>query len=134
MRDGMEGELTTRLCTHVEIARALGITRESARKLVRRKQWRRERGDDGKARVQAPEDIVEGDMSEPTALPKQQGEPDLVVTALTRHIDRLEQELVIARIKVESYDDASAQVGALKGMLEATREDRDRWHMPATRR
>lgn len=41
-----------------ELAGRLGITRESARRLVIRKRWRRAPGNDGKARVAVPNDAL----------------------------------------------------------------------------
>ena len=41
-----------------ELARAFGIERESARRLVMRKRWARSKGNDGKARVGVPTDAL----------------------------------------------------------------------------
>ncbi len=42
--------------TYDDLAEALGIERESARRLVIRKRWKRTKGNDGKARVEVPTD------------------------------------------------------------------------------
>jgi hypothetical protein len=47
-----------RLLTYDEIASTFGITRESARQLVIRKRWGRRKGNDGKARIEVPEDAM----------------------------------------------------------------------------
>jgi hypothetical protein len=44
----------TRWLTYDEIAAALGITPDSARRLVARKKWSRTAGNDGKARIGVP--------------------------------------------------------------------------------
>src|SRR4051812_12293979 len=47
-----------RLLTYNEIASTFGITRESARQLVIRKRWGRQKGNHGKARIEVPEDAI----------------------------------------------------------------------------
>ncbi len=48
-----------------ELAEALGIERESARRLVIRKRWRRSKGDDHKARVEVPNDELPARIRSP---------------------------------------------------------------------
>src|SRR5687768_5644500 len=94
--------------TYDELADRLGIGRERARTLVKRKRWARKPGNDGRARIGLPlEDLAaRGDQAGDQA-GEQSGEPvpghvpersgdqtedraGAVLTVLTRHIERLE--------------------------------------------
>ena len=48
-----------------ELAEALGIERESARRLVIRKRWKRFKGNDGRARVEVPNDELPARITPP---------------------------------------------------------------------
>jgi hypothetical protein len=148
--------------TYDELAEHLGIARESARTLVKRKHWGRKMGNDGKVRIGVPEELLSA-KSEPgtegATTPGQEpaqplGHPpahDPGVTAvLTRHIERLEAQLeealeragehdVVAKerdllaAQIEALRDSTTmQVDALKAALSAAERDRDRWHDVAT--
>lgn len=139
-----------RLMTYDEIADALGIARESARQLVIRKRWSRSKGNDGKARIAVPlealpsestsdtpynagegaEAITPSDMAveAPLSTGAATGDVTAVVTALTRHIERLEQDLVAVRERAAERDVLAGQVEALNAVLIEVRADRDRWH------
>src|SRR5919202_1777129 len=97
------------LLTYDELARALRITRESARQLVIRKHWGRRKGNDGKARIEVPTEALpvsatsEGafhrtsdDASDATgadpsdATGQSTSDTTSVVEVLTRHIERIE--------------------------------------------
>src|SRR4051812_43191657 len=47
-----------RWLTYAEMAEALGIGRESARVIAKRKHWPRRAGNDRKARIGVPEDVI----------------------------------------------------------------------------
>lgn len=129
-----------RLLTYDEIASAFGITRESARQLVIRKRWARRKGNDGKARIEVPEDAIEPagtsdststDTSDDTGgdTPHTPSDDPSVVTVLTRHIERIESELSEAKAALVSMTSerdlertTSAQVDVLKAVLEAERQ------------
>lgn len=129
-----------RLLTYDEIAGAFGITRESARQLVIRKRWARRKGNDGKARIEVPEDALEptatsdstsADTSDDTGADTSRTPSDdpSVVTVLTRHIERIESELSEAKAALASMTNerdleraTSAQVDVLKAVLEAERQ------------
>ena len=91
-----------RWLTYDELASELGITRESARQLVIRKRWSKSRGNDGKARVGVPEELLQARTSDDTgdATPPDMSDDtsrstsaDLsVIRVLTRHIERIEKE------------------------------------------
>lgn len=150
-----------RLLTYDEIATAFGITRESARQLVIRKRWGRTKGNDGKARIEVPEDALTGtDTSDAT--PHNPSEPpsddtghdtsestsDLsaAVAVLERHAGRLESELAALRAKLEAVegerDTERARAGRIE-VLEAVlelerqrlaeaRQEAERWREAAT--
>lgn len=150
-----------KLLTYDEIAAAFGITRESARQLVIRKRWGRTKGNDGRARIEVPEDALTGaDTSDHTpSAPSDDtghdpsgdtggGTSDLsaVVAVLERHAGRLEAELAAVRSRlgtVEAERDAArvaeGQVAVLTAVLEIertrqaeTRAEADRWREQAT--
>jgi hypothetical protein len=105
-----------RLLTYDEIASAFGITRESARQLVIRKRWSRKKGNDGKARIEVPEEALSAPRTSEATPPVTPTDPSAhtgddtsddtsdeacddpsVATVLTRHIERIERELDHAR-------------------------------------
>lgn len=139
-----------------ELAERLGIERESARTLVKRKRWARQPGNDGKVRIGVPDECLEArDVpgTEAGAAPDHVPETDpaqppaptpdhvpVVVEVLTRHVERLEAALEEAHSRAADRDAVAterdlmaAQVEALRGALEAAGLDRDRWHELATR-
>src|SRR3954447_15775909 len=100
-----------RLLTYDEIASAFTINRESARQLVARKRWARRKGNDGKARIEVPNDAFEttrADLdpphdpidntgTDPPHDPLQHaGYETGVVAVLSRQIERLEADLIAA--------------------------------------
>lgn len=142
--------------TYDELAERLGIERESARTLVKRKRWARRPGNDGKVRIGVPDDCLEGrdvpgddPRNDPGHVPPTDPvqppapTPDhvpAVIEALTRHIERLEAQVEAAQSRVADRDAVAverdllaAQVEALRGALDAAGQDRDRWHDLATR-
>ncbi len=96
-----------KLLTYDEIADLFGIERESARHLVLRKQWRRMKGNDGKARVEVPLEVIpSSDTSHDTGehTSNDAGDNTSVVEALSRHITRLEQALEIAQTRLSEVE------------------------------
>jgi hypothetical protein len=95
-----------RWLTYDELSSELGITRESARQLVIRKRWSKSKGNDGKARVGVPEELLQARTSDYTgdAIPPDTshdpsdstsidtGADPSVMRVLTRHIERIEKE------------------------------------------
>jgi hypothetical protein len=143
--------------TYDEIAERLGMGRESARTLVKRKRWARQQGNDGRARIGVPvEEIASrqeqsGERSperpeeqSPERSEERTGE---VLAVLTRHIERLEAQLDEAHKRAADRDEiaiqrdaaraerdvVTAQVEALRTALAAAEQDRDRWHEAATK-
>ena len=135
------------LLTYDELARALRITRESARQLVIRKHWGRRKGNDGKARIEVPTEALpvsatsertfhrtSDDTSDATgANPSDntgQGTCDdtSAIEVLTRHIERIERELkdVAAerdglRERAAERDVLAAQIEGLRAVLDVER-------------
>lgn len=120
-----------RWMTYDELAAALGIAPDSARRLVARKKWARRPGNDGKARISVPADVIP--VITPVIPPDVR--PDVTPDALqvlTRHIERLEAELAQMRAERDKAGELSLQLAALTATLEAVGAERDRWHAMAT--
>src|ERR687885_745835 len=96
------------LLTYDDLACALRITRESARQLVIRKHWGRRKGNDGKARIEVPNEALPVSATSDSTFRRtsdatganpsdstEQGTCDdtSVIEVLTRHIERIECEL-----------------------------------------
>lgn len=146
----------TKLLTYTELGAALGITAASAKRLAIRRGWQKTPGNDGKARVAVPVERLQagGDVTEDspgdaagdgpgnvTGGGGDTKEPHLPVAleVLTRHIERLEGELVEVRASLDSERIRASQVDALKAILEVEqrraaelKEERDRWQRLAT--
>jgi DNA primase len=117
-----------RLLTYDEIAELFGIERESARHLALRKNWRRTKGNDGKARVEVPLEAVPSE-SKGGSTPNSTGEDTAATPALVRHIERLEAALETAQqrfVEAEAARDAACD--------EARAMERDRNEALATSR
>lgn len=124
-----------RLLTYDEIASTFGITRESARQLVIRKRWGRQKGNDGKARIEVPVDAINtsddpshdtsdatGHVTPPSPSVSTSDDPSDDATAfsiLARHIDRLEGELSELKVSLEAERVRAAEVPPLRAHLEA---------------
>lgn len=127
-----------RWMTYDEMAEALGITPDSARRLVARRKWPRRQGNDGRARIAVP---LERIPDTPPVIPADDdiddgadegtdagGDVTLVVNVLTQHIERLEKELESVkserdaeRIRAAQHALLEAQHDALKSILEMER-------------
>ena len=133
-----------------ELAAAMGINRESARQLAIRKRWGRRKGNDGKARVGVPEDTLRPDprpATGPSTSESMSSAPSDVTAAvqvLTRHIERLEQELATAKeradeqasgmLEMRSERDAlAARLEALRTVLEIEKQRTNEWKAVADR-
>jgi hypothetical protein len=114
--------------TYDELADRLGIGRESARTLVKRKRWARQPGNDGRARIGVPlEEIAARGDQAPERSPERPGEPvperpgeqtGAVLAVLTRHIERLESLLADAQARAGERHAAQAE-------RDAAQADRD---------
>ena len=61
--------METRSLTYRELADALGVKIDSARKTVQRRRWKKVTGNDGTVRVIVPVDYVDRSMDSPTDSP-----------------------------------------------------------------
>ena len=141
--------------TYDELAERLGIGRESARTLVKRKRWARQTGNDGRARIGLPVEELEARSESAARAEQEQDQPGEqagdrsldrasehspeVMAVLTRHIERLEAQLEEALKRAGERDELltqrdvlTTQVDALRAALAAAERDRDRWHDVAT--
>ncbi len=143
--------MDTKLLTYAELGAALGITAASAKRLAIRRAWAKKPGNDGKARVAVPVERLEGEHAvsgdaagEVTkdaagdAAGDVTGDMSAAVTALTRHVERLERDLAAASVERDAERARAAQVDVLRAILEAEqrratelREERDRWQAAA---
>ena len=118
--------MPTQTVTYAELAARLGITEDSAKRLVRRRKWPRKTGNDGKMRIDVPVDRLVVTPDSPGDTPpvspgdSPEGRPgdDSAVT-----IARLEAEISGLKALVE----------AERARADATGADRDRWHNLAMR-
>ncbi len=108
-----DGAADVRWLTYSEIAEALGIARESARQLVIRKHWGRRKGNDGRARIAVPKEVLPIPLA-PSDAPSVSTSHEI---ELRIHVAVLEAELKV-----------------LREVLEETKCDRNRWHEEAVRR
>jgi methyl-accepting chemotaxis protein len=103
--------------TYAELAEALGTTAEAARQKAIRGRWRRQLGNDGKARI-----LVDLEAEKAAHTPRKRpderpdGRPDehRTVEALEAHIDTLKEALAVASKQAEA---ASTRVDQLTGEL-----------------
>jgi hypothetical protein len=119
----MEGEWLT----YREAAERLGSTAEAIRYRAMRGKWPRRRGNDGRARIQPPDDARTGRTpSEPRA-PRADA---ALVDALNEHIGTLKTQLALTEAQLAEAnaraDAAIAALGALADRLNAMAIDRAR--------
>jgi hypothetical protein len=144
----------TRLMSYGELAEAIGRSEVAARSVAIRKRWRRVLGNDGKARVAVPVDILAKLQAKAQARAVTQPDAQPVAEAVTQPDDEpdaradaraliamLETHVAELRSEAKEGRAAIARVGVLEALLENERErldemrqDRDRWHAEATAR
>jgi hypothetical protein len=114
--------MTTQTVTYAELAARLGITEDSAKRLVRRRKWPRKTGNDGKMRIDIPVDRLNLTPDSPGDTPPVSpgGSP------------RDDSAVTIARLEAE-ISGLKALVEAERARADATAADRDRWHDLAMR-
>src|SRR5215207_5014529 len=92
--------METRLLTYAELGEALGITVDSAKRLARRRGWKKQPGNDGRARVAVPaERLVRKDVPRIVRADTpadDRGDVPGVSRSLERHVERLERSLECA--------------------------------------
>lgn len=127
----------SRWLSYDDAAKALGITPDSVRRLVARKQWPRQQGNDGRTLVAVPLDRLPPDNPpdiSPDSTPDTGGDatpdnipdsppavtPDMsaAVAVLERHASRLEGELAVLRTKLEAVEGERDAERARAGRIE----------------
>ena len=118
--------MPTQTVTYAELAVRLGITEDSAKRLVRRRKWPRKAGNDGKMRIDVPVDrlVVTPDSPEDTPPVNPGDSPE------GRPGD--DSAVTIARLEAE-ISGLKALVEAERARADATGADRDRWRNLAMR-
>lgn len=140
----------TKLMTYAELGEAIGRSEIAARSIAVRKRWRRVLGNDGKARVAVPIDLLAKLQAKADGRAVEQPEPEPVDRPDAQPDDRSDARALIAMLEarvteldaeVKQGRVAIARVGVLEALLENERErlaevrqDRDRWHAEATTR
>ncbi len=146
----------TRWLSYDDLATALGIAPDSARRLVARRRWPRKPGNDGRALIAVPverlaqdrppaavdDDIpVVGPDTAPDVTPDERADINPVVRVLNQHIEKLEKQLEAAQAELREERTRSAalalqaaHVNVLNSVLEVERRrvedlkaERDRW-------
>jgi hypothetical protein len=144
----------TRLMTYAELGEAIGRSEVAARSVAMRKRWRRVLGNDGKARVTVPVEVLtalqakadtrtvdlpddlpdEQAVAPPDFLPDSRADARALMDMLEARVAELDKEAKQGRV-------AMTRVAVLETLVESEREraaelrqDRDRWHAIATER
>src|SRR5687767_14904734 len=120
----------SRVLTYDEIANLFGINRRSAAQLVKRRKWNRRKGNDGRARIEVPDDALppprevrsddssdtSSDISSDTSSDGSSNDSSNGQLALLKHlVERLEAENSELRPKAD-------ELIAVKAMLETERQ------------
>ncbi len=116
-----------RWMTYAELAEVLGIGSDSARNLVRRKRWARQRGNDNLARVGVPidhlaehpptEPPIDGPIPPPIDAPADAPTDGGIIPILSRHIERLETEIESLKGERDAERARAVQVDVLTAVL-----------------
>lgn len=117
--------------SYAEAAEALGISAASVKQKARRGRWPRQVGNDGKARVAVPSDLlqVKGATTPPTSPPTSTVSTPLV-NPVHEALTRLEGEVAGLRL---ALDAERRRADAAEARAVELREDRDRWYSLAVR-
>lgn len=134
--------MDTRLMTYAELAAALRIAPDSARRLVARRKWTRRPGNDGRARIAVPIDKLQLVTSDsppdsppdirPHAIPDSPPTSE-AVAVLQRHIERLEGEIARLTSERDAERARASQVEALQTTIEIERARVSEWQAVADR-
>jgi hypothetical protein len=132
----------SRILTYDETAEAFGISRRSAAQLVRRRRWPRRKGNDGRARIEVPDDAFLPPSDTPSDTlsdAASEGASDTSSTPSEAPSDRLSDTLFdtpspfVERLLAELAE-LRPKVAVLAALLEAEkrradelRQERDRW-------
>jgi hypothetical protein len=135
----------SRVLTYDEISDLFGINRRSAAQLVKRRRWNRRKGNDGRARIEVPDDAVppahevrSDDSSDSSSDDSSDDSSDTSSDgqlALLKHlVERLEAEVAELRPKAAERDMLAGQNEVLRVVLEQRRQEREAEHQKAAER
>lgn len=114
-----------KMMTYAELADALGIKGDSARRLVRRKRWRREVGNDGQSRIAVPVEFLNARPDDPPAVTE-----DVIQDVTTDNPPDI--AIAFARLEVEIHG-LRELLDSERKRADAAETDRNRWHEQAVR-
>jgi hypothetical protein len=107
-----------------ELASALGIPRESARQLVIRRRWPRRQGNDGRARIAVPLEVLlpespsaETGQVPPDATGRPSSDETAAIRILEHHVEHLEGEVEEAKTELDRMRTVLASDAAVKQAL-----------------
>jgi chromosome segregation ATPase len=108
-----------------ELAAAIGIPRESARQFASRKRWPRRQGEDGRARIAVPLEVLRsqsrsaptGEGVLPDARDQLSSDETPAICILEHHVEHLEDELEEAKRELDRTRTTLAGEAALKQAL-----------------
>lgn len=109
--------------TYDEAADRLGIKADSVRRRARARKWPRRTGNDGKAQVGVPKDILEADT--PSGPPS--GPPPGAPSAPHQDTEALRVEIRMLRERLEELRNDRDNWQAQAERLNDLRDDRDKW-------
>lgn len=116
--------------TYKDASQALGVAIPSVKQRARRSRWARQAGNDGQARIDVPAELLlkaptKPDTNAPTSLPSTP--PTSPVSDI---IEKLEADLMAARI---GQAVARAELARADALVVDLRSDRDHWREVANR-
>ena len=119
--DGRPDAMDGKWMSYAEAAVRLGVSLEAARRRAIRGKWPRMPGNDGRTRVQVPDEL------HPPRTPDVRGQESEVVHALEAHIATLKTELAGEKERADrAMVELRGDVDSLKGQLVTERERADR--------
>lgn len=110
--------MDTEMLTYKELADRLGVKLESARKTVRRKQWRRVDGNDGTVRIAVPIEALPVPADSPTVDAGDNPPDGPTLADIARLEERIEGLKALGLAEKRRADAAEADRDAWKAMAE----------------
>jgi chromosome segregation ATPase len=113
---------TTKWMTYAELAQARGIDRHSVMRHVGRHRWRRQRGNDGRIRIEVPLSYLSSDKSDDQSHDQS---PDLssdlrrTISALSSAVDELREQLQREARRADAAEERAAEAHGRAAEVEA---------------
>lgn len=115
--------MDTRSLTYRELADALGVKIDSARKTVQRRRWAKTSGNDGTVRVIVPIEYLDRPKDRPTDSP---------VTIYTRELEvRIEGLQALVATETRRADTAEGLLALMRDQFDDVKEQRAGWQKQA---